>query len=154
MNQTEKKIKRKTKKALINEIKIALNSDSANESLARTCIAAFASQLDPCIDQLADLRCAVSEAVTNCIVHAYKEKKGKIYINARMYSDRTVSVRITDKGCGIPDVERAMQPLFTTGSTEERCGMGFSVMESFTDGVSVSSAVGKGTSVFMTKKFE
>lgn len=154
MNQTEKKIKRKTKKALINEIKITLNSDSANESLARTCIAAFASQLDPCIDQLADLRCAVSEAVTNCIVHAYKEKKGKIYINARMYSDRTVSVRITDKGCGIPDVERAMQPLFTTGSTEERCGMGFSVMESFTDGVSVLSAVGKGTSVFMTKKFE
>ncbi len=154
MNQTEKKVKRKTKKVLINEIKITLNSDSANESLARTCIAAFASQLDPCIDQLADLRCAVSEAVTNCIVHAYKEKKGKIYINARMYSDRTVSVRITDKGCGIPDVERAMQPLFTTGSTEERCGMGFSVMESFTDGVSVSSAVGKGTSVFMTKKFE
>ena len=138
----------------INEMTLTFDSKSANEAFARSSLASFAAQLDPTLDELNDIKTIVSEAVTNCIVHAYPEKIGKIYIKARLFKNNNIVITIRDKGCGIPDVERAMQPLFTTGSTEERCGMGFSVMESFTDGVSVSSAVGKGTSVFMTKKFE
>lgn len=150
--EIDMKQSKKEKRTLINEMKLTVAAVSENEALARVCVASFAASLDPCVDSLADLRCAVSEAVTNCIVHAYKDKKGYVYINARAYSDGTVSVRITDKGCGIEDVERAMQPMFTTGNSEERFGMGFCVMQSFTDSLTVTSQKGKGTSVFMTKR--
>ncbi len=142
------------KKEKINEVRVVMAAISKNESLARAYISALVSQLDPRVDELADIRCAVSEAVTNCVVHAYKNgENGKIYINARVYSDRTVTVEVTDKGCGIADVCQAMQPLFTTGDKAERSGMGFSVMQSFTDKIKVFSKNGKGTRVFMAKKF-
>lgn len=142
------------KKTIINEVRIVLMAISENESLARAYVSAFISQLDPSVDELADLRCAVSEAVTNCVVHAYRGVSGgKIYINARIYSDRTVTVEVSDRGCGIQDVTLAMQPLFTTGDKPERSGMGFSVMQSFTDKIKVTSRQNRGTRVFMTKKF-
>ncbi len=143
------------KKTVINEIKITIPAISENEALARAYVSVFASKLDPTVDELADLRCAVSEAVTNCVVHAYKgyPAVGKIYINSRLYSDRSVSVEITDRGCGIENIEKAMTPLFTTDGENERSGMGFSVMQSFTDKVKVTSRVSGGTRVFMSKKF-
>ena len=143
-------------KRIINEMKLRLPAVSVNESVARTCISAFIADANPTVEELCDLRCAVSEAVTNCIVHAYKDKKdlseGLIYISARVYDTREVSVEISDNGCGIEDVERARAPMFTTGDPGERCGMGFLVMENFTDGLTVKSKPGRGTSVLMRKK--
>lgn len=132
------------------EIKLVMPSRSANEGYARVAVAAFVARLDPTIEELNDIKTAVSEAVTNCIVHAYKEKIGNIYITAIIDGDN-VKIRIRDRGCGIPDVEQAMEPLFTTGG-EERAGLGFAVMESFTDKLKVRSSVGKGTTVTMSKK--
>lgn len=132
------------------EIKLVMPSRSANEGFARVAVAAFVARLDPTIEELNDIKTAVSEAVTNCIVHAYKEKIGNIYITAIIDGDN-VKIRIRDRGCGIPDVEQAMEPLFTTGD-EERAGLGFAVMESFTDKLKVRSSVGKGTTVTMSKK--
>ena len=132
------------------EIKLVMPSRSANEGFARVAVAAFVARLDPTIEELNDIKTAVSEAVTNCIVHAYKEKIGNIYITAIIDGDN-VKIRIRDRGCGIPDVEQAMEPLFTTGG-EERAGLGFAVMESFTDKLKVRSSVGKGTTVTMSKK--
>ena len=132
------------------EIKLVMPSRSANEGFARVAVAAFVARLDPTIEELNDIKTAVSEAVTNCIVHAYKEKIGNIYIPAIIDGDN-VKIRIRDRGCGIPDVEQAMEPLFTTGG-EERAGLGFAVMESFTDKLKVRSSVGKGTTVTMSKK--
>ncbi len=144
--------KQEMKKKKLNEIKLTLPAHSANESLARSVISFFVSPLDPSVEELADIRCAVSEAVTNCIVHAYKGRQdGKIYINARYYDDATVRIEIIDKGVGIPDVDEAMKPLFTTGG-EERSGMGFSIMKSFTDKLKVTSDSSHGTRVVMTKK--
>ncbi|MEA4911594.1 MAG: anti-sigma F factor [Oscillospiraceae bacterium] len=134
-----------------NIFRLVFPSRSCNESFARTAVAAFASALDPTIDELADLRTAVSEAVTNCIVHAYKEEYGLIYINARV-SGQTVTVSVRDKGCGIEDVEKAMQPTFTTAQGSERAGLGFSVMQAFTDSVKVRSTPGKGTTVTLKKR--
>ena len=105
----------------------------------------------PTVTELADIRCAVSEAVTNSVVHAYGNMPGLIYINARLYEDGRLTVQITDRGCGIPDVALAMTPLYTTDSGGERSGMGFAIMQSFTDGLKVSSRVGGGTRVFMEK---
>ena len=132
------------------EIKLVMPSRSANEGFARVAVAAFVARLDPTIEELNDIKTAVSEAVTNCIVHAYKEKIGNIYITAIIDGDN-VKIRIRDRGCGIPDVEQAMEPLFTTGG-EERAGLGFAVMESFTDKQKVRSSLGKGTTVTMSKK--
>ena len=132
------------------EIKLVMPSRSANEGFARVAVAAFVARLDPTIEELNDIKTAVSEAVTNCIVHAYKEKIGNIYITAIIDGDN-VKIRIRDRGCGIPDVEQAIEPLFTTGG-EERAGLGFAVMESFTDKLKVRSSVGKGTTVTMSKK--
>lgn len=132
------------------EIKLVMPSRSANEGFARVAVAAFVARLDPTIEELNDIKTAVSEAVTNCIVHAYKEKIGNIYITAIIDGDNVI-IRIRDRGCGIPDVEQAMEPLFTTGG-EERAGLGFAVMESFTDKLKVRSSVGKGTTVTMSKK--
>lgn len=134
----------------VNEMRLSFLSRSANEGFARAAVAAFAAQLDPAVDELADLRTAVSEAVTNAIVHAYPHSLGTITLTAKLYADGCVSVQIRDRGCGIPDVEKAMEPLFTTGG-EERSGLGFSVMESFTDRLRVRSSPGKGTSVTMKK---
>ena len=134
----------------INEMKVTFLSRSANESFARAAVAAFAAQLDPAVDELADLRTAVSEAVTNAIVHGYPDRLGAVTLTVRLYENGKIQVQVKDKGRGIPDVDKAMEPLFTTGG-EERSGLGFSVMESFTDRLRVRSAQGKGTTVTMEK---
>ena len=134
----------------INEMKVAFLSRSANEGFARATVAAFAAQLDPAVDELADLRTAVSEAVTNAIVHAYPDRLGTVTLAVRLYENGKIQVQVKDKGRGIPDVDKAMEPLYTTGG-EERSGLGFSVMESFTDRLRVRSAEGKGTTVTMEK---
>ena len=146
-------MKRATRKTL-NEFKIKMPSYSANEALARSVVAAFCSQIDPSAAEIADIKCAVSEAVTNCIVHGYRDSIGMIYIDIKLLEDRIVRVDIRDKGCGIEDVKAARVPLFTTDAANERSGMGFTVMESFCDTVRVRSKVGKGTCVTLFKIFE
>lgn len=139
-------------KKLTNEIKCTFLSKSENEALARSIISGFLLPLDPDVEELADIRCAVSEAVTNCIVHAYREKVGTITLIARCYEDKTLRIIVADKGCGIEDVAKARAPLFTTCPDEDRCGMGFSIMESFSDRLSVYSKPRKGTRVTLTRK--
>jgi stage II sporulation protein AB (anti-sigma F factor) len=134
-----------------NEMKLVIPSKSSNEGFARSAVAAFMAQLDPTIEEMTDIKTAVSEAVTNCIVHAYKDTIGTIWIEAKIFEDGRIVVQIKDKGCGIPDVDKAREPLFTTGGSE-RAGLGFAVMESFTDKLRVRSAVGKGTTVTMEKR--
>ena len=134
----------------INTMKIMFPSRSVNEAFARSAISAFAAQADPTLDEIADVKTAVSEAVTNCIVHAYSESIGIIQITAALYEDGRLTVVVADRGCGIPDVKQAMEPLFTTGG-QERAGLGFAVMESFMDIVRVRSTTGKGTRVTLIK---
>lgn len=134
----------------VNEMRVQFPSRSINERLARSVVSSFAAGLDPTVDELADLRTAVSEAVTNCIVHAYPDCIGKIVMQMRMYSDGRLSIKISDWGVGIPDVSQAMTPLYTTGG-EDRAGLGFSVMESFCDKVRVRSKAGSGTVVTLDK---
>ena len=134
----------------INEMKVTFPSRSANEGFARAVVASFLSQLDPAVDELSDLRTAVSEAVTNCIVHAYPDSIGDITVQMRLFENGRTVVKVRDRGCGIEDVEQAMEPLFKTGG-DDRSGLGFSVMESFTDRLKVSSRKGKGTVVTMEK---
>ena len=140
------------KKQPINEMKLKRPSYSVNESVARAMVAAFCAQCDPKTGELADIKCAVSEAVTNCIVHAYRDTVGIIYITVKLYSDRSITIEIRDRGCGIADVRQARQPLYTTDAAGERSGMGFTVMESFCDKVRVSSGCGKGTTVTLFKR--
>ena len=134
----------------VNEATMTFLSRSANEGFARTAAACFAAQLDPTLDEVNDIKTAVSEAVTNCIVHAYPQALGKITMRLRIYPDHTVEITVKDAGVGIEDVSRAREPLYTTWH-EERSGMGFTIMESFMDGVKVRSAPGKGTTVTMVK---
>ena len=134
-----------------NKFTMNLLAKSANESFARACIASFAVQLDPTLEEIGDIKTAVSEAVTNCIVHAYKEKIGKIYISGELLENNVIRIKIRDTGCGIENIEKAMEPLYTTVGGE-RAGLGFAVMQSFMDSVRVRSSVGKGTSIVMTKK--
>lgn len=134
----------------VNETKISFVSRSANEGFARAAVAAFAAQLDPAVDELVDLRTAVSEAVTNAIVHAYPDSLGIITLTVQLFENGCIRVQVRDRGCGIPDVDKAMEPLYTTGG-EDRSGLGFSVMESFTDRLRVRSKPGKGTTVTMEK---
>lgn len=136
----------------VNESRVTFPSYSSNESYARAVAAAFCAQLNPTFDELSDIKCAVSEAVTNAIVHGYREKIGEITLTMKMTADRVVRIEVRDKGCGIPDVESAMRPLFTTCPEDERSGMGFTIIENFMDSLRVVSAVGKGTRVIMTKK--
>ena len=138
----------------LNRIQIKLPALSVNEAMARAAVAAFVSQLDPGVTELADIKCAVSEAVTNSIVHGYRDaaETGSIAITVTILAGRSVKIEIKDKGCGIPDVGQARMPLFTTDAAGERSGMGFTVMESFTDALKVTSKVGKGTTVTMWKK--
>ncbi len=137
----------------INQVQISFSSHSVNESFGRAAVAAFLAQLDPTVADLSDMRTAVSEAVTNAIVHGYKTAIGTVYISVKIFEGGKAVVRVRDKGCGIPDVKQAMEPLFTTGG-EERAGLGFAVMQSFCDHVRVTSTVGRGTSVTLTKQFE
>lgn len=134
----------------INEMKMVIESKSVNEGFARSTVAAFVSQLDPTLDEISDIKMAVSEAVTNCIVHAYPRTVGNIYISATIFENRKVRISIRDKGCGIINVKQAMEPLFTTLGGE-RAGLGFAVMESFMDKITVRSKPEKGTSVTMYK---
>ncbi len=135
----------------INEMRLKIESKSVNESFARATVAAFAAQLDPNIEELSDIRTSVSEAVTNCIVHAYANTVGTIYIQTAIYENGIVKIKIRDRGCGIADVKQAMEPLFTTLGGE-RAGLGFAVMESFMDKLRVSSRPDMGTVVTMEKK--
>ena len=135
----------------VNELKMVLESRSVNEGFARVSVSAFVACLDPNIEEITDIKTAVSEAVTNSIVHGYREKEGKIYITVNLYDNNTVRVKIRDKGIGIENIERAMEPLFTT-SKGERAGLGFAVMESMMDRIRVISKVGKGTTVTLDKK--
>lgn len=134
-----------------NYVMLEFLSRSSNEGFARMAAAAFAAQLDPTLDELGDIKTAVSEAVTNAIVHAYPDKIGKIVMRMKILSDNVLELTIRDWGCGIENVQQARQPLFTTGG-EERSGMGFTIMESFTDHLTVKSAPMKGTSVTMRKR--
>lgn len=142
----------KAEKKQTNILKLTLPAISVNEGVARALVGSFCTQLDPTIEELADIKCSVSEAVTNCIVHAYKNLGGILYITVTLYSDRSLKIDIKDKGCGIEDIALAMTPLYTTDNSGERSGMGFSVMESFMGGVKIFSQKGKGTRVSMTKQ--
>ena len=145
-------------KRIINEMKLRLPAISVNEAVSRSVISAFMAEFNPSVEELGDVRCAVSEAVTNCIVHAYRDTADRqscyIYISARLYDSREVSVEISDNGCGIENVELARTPAYTTDGLGERCGMGFLVMESFMDVLNVKSRPGKGTTVLMRKKLK
>lgn len=134
-----------------NQMTLTFPSYSANEAFARTAVAAFVAQLDPTVEELGDLKTAVSEAVTNAIVHGYRDVIGRVYIQAKMKGDRVI-IRIRDKGCGIEDVSRAMEPLYTTCETGERAGLGFAVMKELTDRLRVTSKPGKGTVVVLERK--
>ena len=134
-----------------NKFTLKLPSRSCNESFARVTVAAFATGLDPTLEEISDIKTSVSEAVTNCSVHAYPNSIGVIYISCEILKDNVLKIKVRDKGCGIADIEQARQPLFTTGG-EERAGLGFAVMESMMDSVSVRSKMGKGTTVTMKKK--
>lgn len=136
----------------LNEIKCTFPAESRNEGFARTLVSSFSSQLDPAVSEIGEIKTAVSEAVTNCIVHAYRGTSGKIELTVRIMENNSLYIKIRDKGCGISDVKKAMEPLYTSAPEEERAGLGFAVMESFMDKVTVRSTPGKGTSVIMTRK--
>lgn len=135
----------------VNSMKLSFISKSANEAFARAAVAAFILPLDPTVAELTDIRTAVSEAVTNAVVHAYPDCFGAVYIEAYITDDSRVVIKVRDRGVGIPDIKKAMEPLFTT-SSDERAGLGFAVMQSFTDKLKVRSAVGKGTTVTLEKR--
>ena len=137
----------------IDQATIAFSSRSANEGFARAAAACFAAQLDPTLDEVADIKTAVSEAVTNAIVHAYPDRLGQITLRLRLYDGGVLEIQVKDAGVGIPDVEQARTPLFTTGG-EERSGMGFTIMESFMDALTVRSVQGKGTRVTMRRRIK
>lgn len=139
-----------SKDSRTNEVRLVFDSLSENESFARMVIAAFIMNMDPTMDELADVKTAVSEAVTNCVIHGYNGGPGKIYMNCRREGD-AVTVEIIDYGSGIEDIEKAMEPLYTTRPELERSGMGFAFMEAFMDSLSVESTPGKGTRIVMEK---
>ncbi len=135
-----------------NILEVKFPSMSRNEGLSRSIVSSFLMNLDPTVSEVTDLKCAVSEAVTNSIVHGYKEGSGIVYMKLESSADRTVQIEIRDKGCGIKNIAEAMQPLYTTDAEGERSGMGFTVMETFCDKVRVVSKEGKGTKVVLIKK--
>ncbi|MDR0991544.1 MAG: anti-sigma F factor [Ruminococcus sp.] len=136
----------------INEMKMIFLSAPENENLARMTVSAFVSKLNPPVGEIAEIKTAVSEAVTNCIVHAYRARKGLITLAVKALPDGRVYIKITDKGCGIPDIEKAREPLWTSRPEEDRAGLGFAVMESFCDKMTVKSAPEKGTTVTLVKR--
>ncbi len=139
------------KKICENAMKADFPSLSQNEALARALVSSFLMQLNPTVSELADVKCAVSEAVTNCIVHAYRDTVGTVSLTFKSFADRTVRIEIKDRGCGIENVAGAMQPMFTTDREGERSGLGFTVMESFCDKIRVTSKPGRGTKVTLIK---
>ncbi len=139
---------------ICNEMKLDFPSHSRNESFARAAAGAFIAALDPTASELSDIKCALSEAVTNCTVHAYPDRIGTIRLEIKLREDRTVILCIKDKGIGISDIDKAREPLFTTDAAGERSGMGFTVMEGFSDSVKISSKPGRGTTVTMTRKLK
>ena len=139
------------KQQVQNELLLRFPALSVNEGAARAMVGAFCAQYDPTIEQLADIKCALSEAVTNCIVHAYREEAGEITIEVKLCEGRLIRIDIRDRGCGIENVKQAREPLFTTDAAGERSGMGFTVMESFCDKVRVFSGCKKGTTVTLFK---
>ncbi len=142
-------------KRIINEMKLRLPARSANEGVARSAVSALVAELNPTVEEIGDIRLSVSEAVTNSVVHAYRDhpagEPAYVYISARIYDNREVSVEISDNGCGIEDIELARTPSYTTGEYGERCGMGFLIMENLCDVLTVKSRVGKGTTVLLRK---
>ena len=136
---------------MTNEMKLEFDSRSANEAFARVTVASFMTQLNPTLEEVSDVKTAVSEAVTNAIVHGYREEIGTVYIHAKILEKNRIVIRIRDTGCGIQDVKQAMEPLYTTCTTGERSGLGFAVMEAFMDKVKVRSRPGHGTSVTLEK---
>ena len=140
------------KREIKNEIRWTMPSLSVNEGMARAMVAAFCAQANPTSTEIADIKCAVSEAVTNCIVHGYRDQAGEIRICVKLCEGRLIQVEIKDRGCGIEDVRRAREPMFTTDAENERSGMGFTVMENFCDSVRVHSKLGKGTTVVLMKR--
>ena len=135
----------------VNSMRLVLDARSVNEAFARVSVSAFASMLDPTVEEISDIKTAVSEAVTNCIVHAYQNNFGKIYISADIFGDGIIRIKIKDRGCGIENIQQAMTPLYSSLGGE-RAGLGFAVMESFMDRIKVRSAPGKGTTVTLEKK--
>ena len=135
----------------INTMRLTFDSRSANEAFARTAVAAFLCPLDPTMEELLDVKTAVSEAVTNAIVHGYRNTIGKVNITAALYENNRIIIKVQDRGCGIEDVAKAREPLFTTAPEEERAGLGFAVMESLMDKLKVSSKPGKGTTVTLER---
>ena len=150
----------RTKQTVLNQLDCILPAKSVNEGVARSVVGAFLLQMDPTVEDLSDLKCATSEAVTNAIVHGYMRQDGEaadccpIFLSLTILPERVVRVTVKDKGCGIEDVARARAPLYTTGPAGERSGMGFSVMEAFTDRMTVRSRPGKGTKVTLYKKMK
>ena len=136
---------------IVNTMKMTLLSKSVNEGFGRVAVAGFLNQLDPTIEEISDIKTAVSEAITNCVVHGYRDTVGNIYITVSIYDNNRITVTIKDRGVGIPDIEKAMEPMFTTDKAGERAGLGFAVMMAFTDKVRVRSVVGKGTTVTFSK---
>ncbi len=136
---------------ITNEFRMTVDSRSINESFSRATVAAFSAQLDPTLEEINDIKTAVSEAVTNCIVHGYKNQVGKIYITVKIHDNQKIVITIRDKGCGISDIKKAREPLFTTLGGD-RAGLGFSVMESFMDKLLVRSKIGVGTTVTLCKR--
>lgn len=141
------------KKKELQTMKLEIDGISANEAFARQVISLFAATLDPTLEEISDLRVVISEAVTNCVVHAYKNKGGKIRITARLYDDRTMKIQIRDYGCGIGDIEKCMEPLYTTDPSGERGGMGFPIMQAMSHKFRVTSKVGQGTVLYIEFKF-
>lgn len=139
---------------VINEVKFIMPSLSINESVARAVVSSFLIQADPSVEELSEIRTVVSEAVTNSIVHGYRNISGNIEMTVKLLKNREIYIKIRDKGCGIENIEQAMEPLFTTAPEEERSGLGFSVMQSFTDSLKVKSKSGSGTTVIMRKKLK
>lgn len=140
-------------KIIKNEMKIEFLSKSANEAFARIAVASFASQLDPTIEEIADIKTSVSEAVTNSIIHGYANSEGIVRIKAKLYDDE-IEIEVSDNGAGIENIKEAREPLFTTKGNLERSGMGFTIMENFMDELSVESIVGLGTKIVMSKKIK
>ncbi len=147
-----KERKKKSVAPVCNEMKLEFPSHSRNEAFARAAAGAFIASLDPTASELSDIKCALSEAVTNCTVHAYPNKIGIIRLSIKLREDGTVIITVKDKGVGISDTKKAREPLFTTDAAGERSGMGFTVMEGFSDSLKLISKPGKGTTVTMTRK--
>ena len=142
------------KKNVINRMKLEFEANSQNEAFARMAVSSFASQLDPTLEEISDLRVVISEAVTNAVVHAYKNRGGKITLSATLYDDRSMRLKIQDKGCGIKELEKCLEPLYTTDPSGERGGMGFPIMKAMSDAFRVKTRENEGTTLYISFRFE